>query len=400
MRRLALVELNFCVPEDPRVWRFATAARDAGWDVSVVCPALRGHVAGRELVEDIDVHYFPASEGSGLVSTIAEAVLHTVRAHRIVARLGLGAGDVVQVCNPPDTMPLMLRRLRRRGVRTVFDQHDVAPLLAASKAAHRPLAFLHAALERATVRNADVVMTAGAAQADRLRRRYGADAVVVRTAAADTNVRHVPRAAPSVVGYVGVLGSQDGVDRLVDAAALLRDARPDLRVRIAGDGSELPALRAQVETLGLNDVVELCGWVPADQLDDFLGSVDVTVVPDPVTDFNASCPMIKVSHALALGLPVVLTPLRENVTIVGDDGKVAAGDSPAQLAAALAECLDSPVADRSRLRDGLRARYDDLLAWPVNETTYLSVLSGEPFGGLAIAATAGAGELSVRRRAG
>jgi glycosyltransferase involved in cell wall biosynthesis len=392
MSRLALVELNFCVPEDPRVWRFATAARDAGWDVTVVCPALRGHRVGRAVVDGVTVHFFAAAEGSGLVSTVAEALLHTVRAHRLVLRLGLGHGDVVQVCNPPDTMPLLLRTLRRRGVRTVFDQHDVAPLLAAVKPAHRPLARLHAWLEQATVRAADVVVTAGAAQAQRLRERYAVDPVVVRTAARDTSLRHLPRARPSVVGYVGVLGSQDGVDRLVDAAALLRSSRPDLRVRIAGDGSELGPLRAKVAALGLDDIVELCGWVPAEQLEQFLCGVDVLVVPDPVTAFNASCPMVKVSHALAVGLPVVLTPLAENAAIVGEHGIVADGDDPAALAAAVGRCLDLPAEDRAALGVALRGRYDAVLGWPVNRTAYLSVLSDEPVRRLRVAPPAAAPE--------
>ncbi|HET7530027.1 MAG TPA: glycosyltransferase [Mycobacteriales bacterium] len=390
MPRLALVELNFCVPEDPRVWRFATAARDAGWDVTVVCPALRGHAPGRQVVDDITVRYFKAAEGSGFLSTVAEAVLHTTRASRIVSALHLGDGDVVQVCNPPDTMPWLLRRLRRRGVRTVYDQHDVAPLLAASKPAHRPLAPLHALLERLTVRHADAVITAGSAQAQRLRRRYGVEPVVVRTAARDTSVRHLPRAEPSTVGYVGVLGSQDGVDRLVDAAAALRATRPGLRVRIAGDGTELPALREQVATQGLADVVELCGWVPAGELEDFLVSVDVLVVPDPVTAFNASCPMVKVSHALAVGLPVVLTPLDENVAIVGEHGVLATGDQPAEIADAIDRCLATTTEHRAVSGRALRARYDALLGWPVNEPAYLSALSGKPAVALDVAAPAAA----------
>ena len=374
-RRLVIVVLNFPAPEDRRVWALATAAARGGWSVTVISPALRGHRPGRGEQDGIRLRWYPAFEGSGALGAVAEAGLGTLRAWRLVRDEQLGPGDVVHVCTPPDSLAGMLRGQARRGVGTVYDQHDVVPLLAATKAGHSRIVPVYDALERATVRASSAVITAGQVQADRIEERYGVRAAVVRTAAPLLAAPHEPPAEARVLGYLGVLGEQDGVDRLVRAASLLRDrGHDDFRVRVAGDGPELPRLRALVAELGLGDVVELCGWLQEAQLEGFLAGVHGFVVPDPVTDFNHSCPMLKVSHALGAGLPVVLTPLRENLAITGGAGFVAEGDSPTQLAGAIEDWLRSSAAERRAQGQALRRRWEDELRPGRHMERYLEVL--------------------------
>ena len=353
-----MVVLNFPAPEDRRVWALATAAQRAGWDVTVVSPALRGHRPGRGSQDGVALRWFRAFEGAGAVGAAAEALASTLGASRAVLSERLGPGDVVHVCTPPDSLAPLLRRHARRGVGTLYDQHDVVPLLAAGKAGHRRILPLYQAMEHATVRASSAVVTAGQVQAERLAELYGVQPIVVRTAAPLLLAPHEPPQHAAVLGYLGVLGEQDGVDRLVRAAALLRDrGRAQLRVRIAGDGPELPRLRALVVELDLDGVVELCGWLQEAQLEGFLDTVHGFVVPDPVTDFNHSCPMLKVSHALGAGLPVVLTPLRENLALTGGAGFVAAGDTPEQLAEAMDRWLDSTADTRREQGQQLRERW-------------------------------------------
>jgi glycosyltransferase involved in cell wall biosynthesis len=227
-------------------------------------------------------------------------------------------------------------------------------------------------MERATVRAASAVVTAGQVQADRLAARYGVTPTVVRTAAPLLGSPHEPPERATVLGYLGVLGEQDGVDRLVRAAGLLRDR--GLTVRIAGDGPELPRLRALVAELGLTGTVELCGWLQESQLEEFLAGVHGFVVPDPVNDFNDSCPMLKVSHALGAGLPVVMTPLKENLALTGGAGFVAAGDTPEQLAGAIGQWLASDVATRSAQGEALRERWRQELDPAHHMSRYVAAL--------------------------
>ena len=193
--RLVIVVLNFPAPEDRRVWALATAARDAGWSVDVISPALRGHRPGRGEQDGIGLQWFRPVERLG---GVGEAVVGTAAAARAVRARKLGRGDVLHVCTPPDSHGPLLAAHKRRGVGTLYDQHDVVPLLAAEKAGHRRIRRLYDALERATVRASTVVVTAGRVQADRLRELYGTEAVVVRTAAPLLGRAHDPPERASV----------------------------------------------------------------------------------------------------------------------------------------------------------------------------------------------------------
>lgn len=372
--------LNFPAPEDRRVWTLATAAQRAGTRVTVVSPALRGHRPGRGEQDGVALRWFAAVEGRGAVGAVLEAAQVTAAATLAVLRERPGPGDVVHVCTPPDTLAPLLRLLRRRGVGTLYDQHDVVPLLAADKPAHRRLVPAYEAMERATVRAADSVVTAGQVQADRLTTLYAVAPSVVRTAAPLAVGSHVAPQRANLLGYLGVLGEQDGVDRLVRAVPLLPG---DVTVEVAGDGPELARLQALAVELGVADRVRFLGWLDATDLDGFVDRVHGLVVPDPVTPFNDSCPMLKVSHALAAGVPVVLTPLRENLALTGGLGFVAAGDEPAELADAIAAWAASDAAERAAQGERLRDRWRSELEPTPHLARYVEAVAHASSAGLA-----------------
>lgn len=381
-----IVVFNLPVPDDHRVWAQACTLRDAGLAVTVVCPAIRGAEPGRRRVDGVDVHCFRSFEGEGRAATVLEGAWTTLAAawaaKRALARLH--GPSSLQVCNPPDLSFRLLRWARRRGVRTVYDQHDVVPLLAAARPAFRSLAAFFEACERRTVEAADVVLTPSVEQAQRLRALYGRDAVVVRTAAvaespADSasGTSASPPNEPTVLGYLGVIGEQDGVVDLIDAVHALRTrGRTDFRVEVAGDGPALPAVQARVTELGLGDLVQLRGWVGRDEIDAFLKGIDAMVVPDPDSEFNHHCAMNKVTHAMARGIPVVLRPLRENARLAGQDGYLARDLTPAAFADAIEQLLDAPPAERAQVGTRLRAAFDSDLSWTAHGPRYLSAVLG------------------------
>src|SRR5205085_4605858 len=133
-------------------------------------------------------------------------------------------------------------------------------------------------------------------------------------------------------------------------------------------------LRSLVAELRLGDVVELCGWLQEAELEGFLAGVHGFVVPDPVTDFNDSCPMLKVSHALGAGLPVVMTPLKENLALTGGAGFVAAGDTPADLADAIGAWAASDRATRLAQGEALRDRWRSELDPAMHMARYVAAL--------------------------
>ncbi|HEX4790889.1 MAG TPA: glycosyltransferase [Actinospica sp.] len=388
-----IVVFNLPVPDDHRVWAQACALRDAGLRVCVVCPSIRDAAPGRRRIEGIDVHCFRSFEGEGRVATVLEGAWTTFAAGRAAKRelVRIDGRRTLQVCNPPDLSFRLLRWARRRGVRTVYDQHDVVPLLAAARPSFRRLVAFFLACERRTVEAADAVLTPSSEQAARLSARYGRDAVVVRTAAVSepeegqraepdatgpgvAEAESVPAVEPTVLGYLGVIGEQDGVVDLVDAVQALRAAgRTGFRVEVAGDGPALPSVRARVAELGLGEVVQLRGWVGRDRIDAFLKGVDAMLVPDPESEFNHHCAMNKVTHAMARGIPVVLRPLRENARLTGRDGFLAGDMSLAAFVAAIERLLAATPAERAATGARLRAAFEAELSWTISGPRYLAV---------------------------
>jgi glycosyltransferase involved in cell wall biosynthesis len=405
-----IVVFNLPVPDDHRVWAQARTLHEAGLRVCVVCPAIRGAAAGRRRIDGIDVRYFRSFEGEGRAATVLEGAWTTFAAAH-AAKRALAALDgprALQVCNPPDLSFRLLNWARRRGVRTVYDQHDVVPLLAAARPSFRRLAGFFLACERRTVEAADAVLTPSGEQAARLHTLYGRDAVVVRTAAVseaaapaaesasaaspvaspvaspaaepgssgqrESGLEGAAGSEPTVLGYLGVIGEQDGVVDLVDAVQALRVAgRTGFRVEVAGDGPALPSVRVRMAELGLGDLIQLRGWVGRGEIDAFLKGIDAMIVPDPESEFNHHCAMNKVTHAMARGIPVVLRPLRENARLAGRDGIVARDMTMPAFVEAIERLLDASPAERAAVGARLRAAFEADLSWDSSGPRYLSV---------------------------
>lgn len=375
-----IVVLNLPVPDDHRVWAQAQTLKAAGARVAVVCPAIRDAQPGTRDVDGITVTYFRSFEGKGKLGTVVEGLWTTFISSRGARRALSGMSGAparsIQVCNPPDSLYRLLRWARRRGVKTIYDQHDVVPVLAASKPSFRRLEGIFLSFERRTVEAADEILTPSEEQVARLQKVYGRTATVVRTAAvpAEGGPRQArATGAETVIGYLGVIGEQDGLGDLVEAVNELRSrGTTGFRVEIAGDGPALPGIRRRVDELGLGDLITLRGWVGRREVSAFLDGIDVMVVPDPDIEFNHYCAMNKVTHAMARGIPVVLRPLRENARVAGDGGILAADMSLPAFVDAIAAFLQMPADERSAHGAQLYEDFEKRLSWDGSSPGYLA----------------------------
>ena len=94
-----------------------------------------------------------------------------------------------------------------------------------------------------------------------------------------SRVRLARDGAPLLLA-VGRLVEKKGFDRLVEACALLRDRGVAFRCAIVGeDGSAGPALRAQVEALGLGEHVQLHAAVAQDRLREIYRDASAFALP-------------------------------------------------------------------------------------------------------------------------
>lgn len=116
-----------------------------------------------------------------------------------------------------------------------------------------------------------------------------------------------------MVGYVGVIGKQEGIPYLLKAAAHIRKElqRDDICYGIVGGGTSLEEMKALSSRLGLDDIVTFTGRAPDEVMLDYLNTADICVNPDEYNPMNDKSTMNKVLEYMALGKPIVQFDLTE-----------------------------------------------------------------------------------------
>jgi glycosyltransferase involved in cell wall biosynthesis len=358
------------------VWQEALALRAHGYEVSIICPKGRGYEKSYELLDGVHIHRHPlAIEADSALGYGVEYSLSLVMEFALAVRIALTRGfDVIHGCNPPDTIFLIARFFKLFGKRFIFDHHDINPELYEAKFGRRDVWYrLLCRLERWTFAAADVSIATNESYRKIAIERGGMAperVFVVRSGADLSRVRLVqPRAELRrgrryLVGYVGVIGKQEGLDLLLESIAFLRGelARDDIQFAIIGDGTELPALRELSRRLEVDSCVEFTGRVPDEELWTILSTADVCVNPDRANAMNDKSTMNKILEYMALGKPIVQFDLMEGRHSAGDASLYAQANDARDLALKLCELLDDPVR-RQRMGEFGRQRIESELAW-------------------------------------
>jgi glycosyltransferase involved in cell wall biosynthesis len=172
------------------------------------------------------------------------------------------------------------------------------------------------------------------------------------------------RGREHLVLWLGMMSTQEGLERLVEAAdeVVRRRGREDVHFAVVGPGDAREALRREVDARGLSAYVELTGGVDDDLVRAYVSTADVCVGVDPRNPMNDRAAMRKILEYLAVGKPVVQFPLTEMQRLCGSASVYARDGDPVDLAARICELLDDERL-RLRLGDAGRARVRPLL-WP------------------------------------
>ncbi|HYE35021.1 glycosyltransferase family 4 protein [Methylocaldum sp.] len=378
---LIVVE-NLPVPLDRRVWQEATALRDAGWQVTVICPATEKYPEREAVIDGIRVYRHPLPlEAKGALGFLLEygaALFHETRlAFKAFRRHGF---DIVHICNPPDLLFLVALPYKALGRPLIFDHHDICPELYESKFKKRgPMHTLLRIFERLTFRFADVVVSANETFKELAVKRGGKhpDDVFTVYSIPDLNkFKRVPTSEAKntiTVGYVGVVGAQDGVDNLIRAVAALRNESgvPGFTCKIVGDGPELPTLKALAQSLGVADICRFTGFLSGESFLAALSSFDIGIIPDPFDIYNDKISMNKVFEYSALGVPIVAFELAETKRLLGNAARYAPDHTPEGLTSAVGALLKDESLRRNYAERALeRARIH--FHWPDQVATLLA----------------------------
>jgi len=389
-KHVLVIVQNLPVPLDRRVWLECQALRANGYDVSVICPKGPGD-PDRQLIDGVHIYkYRPAPEANGLLGFAIEFAYSWMRTALLsVTVWRRHPFDVIQACNPPDTYWLLARFWRLRGVRFVFDQHDLNPELFISRFGEpegrgKQLQFNGLLwLESMTYRTAQQVISTNESYkriAIERGHRRPEDVTVVRSGPDTNTMRPIypatepPADAPQLLAYLGIMGPQDGVDTILKVMDELIHGRgrTDVRAVLMGFGDCLEDLKAEAKRLNLGDSVTFTGRVTLPTISDWLSRSSIGLCPDLRTPLNDVSTMNKTMEYMAYALPSVAFDLVETRVSGGESVVYVPSGDIGAFTDAVVRLLDDP---ELRADLGVRARHRvvDQLDWRPQSRAYVGV---------------------------
>jgi glycosyltransferase involved in cell wall biosynthesis len=394
-RRVLILVENLPSPFDRRVWQEACALRDAGYTVSIICPTGRGCEEKFAAIDGIHIwRYDLPNEADGALGYALEYSAALFWTFLLSVRVLFGRGfDVIHACNPPDLFFLIGGFYKLFGKKFLFDHHDANPELYVAKFGRKDLFYrLMLAVERMTFKTADVSIATNHSYRRIALERGGmpSDKVyVVRSGPSLERLKIVPaqpelkKGRKFMVGYVGVMGRQEGIDYLLQAARhIVYDlGRADVHFGLVGGGTSLEEMKALARELGVEDYVTFTGRVPDAELLAVLNTADVCVNPDIATEMNDISTMNKIMEYMALGKAIVQFDLAEGRYSAQSASLYAARNDAVDFGNKIVELLDNPQLRREMGEFG-RRRVVDELEWrhevPKLLAAYESLWAGKP----------------------
>lgn len=392
-RILILVE-NLPVPFDRRVWMEATTLRQAGYGVSVICP--QGQYPARfEVLDGISIYRYPLPSRNSIAGHLLEYGRALAMTAGLTLRVWWREGfDVIQSANPPDFFFLIAAVFKLFGKKFVFDHHDLMPEICETRWTGWKRTVTRTVClwaERQTFRTADrviatnesyreVALTRGRVSPERV--------VVVRSGPRVNRFRAVParpelkNGKPFLVGYLGVMGPNDGLEYLLQSIAhIVHDLhRSDIQFVCVGGGDLQAKLMAMSQQMRLDEFVRFTGRIPDDEVIGLLSTADLCVAPDPKDALNDVSTMNKIVEYMALGKALVAFDLREARVSAGDAAVYATPNDHVAFAQRIVELLAAPERRQAMGAAG-RQRFESVLAWEHQQKNLLQLyrdLVGEP----------------------
>jgi glycosyltransferase involved in cell wall biosynthesis len=325
VRRILMLVENLPSPFDRRVWQEATTLHQAGYAVSIICPTGHGYERRHEVLEGIHIYrYRLPVEATGAAGYAIEYGIALAMTFVLSFRVLLTRGfDVIHACNPPDLFFIIGAFFKLFGKKFLFDHHDLCPELYEAKFGRRGFFYkLLLLFERLTFRTADVsIATNESYRRIAIHRGHmpPGRVFVVRSGPSLERMKILPPdltlkcGRRYLVGYVGVMGAQEGIDHLLQAVQHIVQVkgRTDVHFGLVGGGTSLAELQQLAVELGIAPFVTFTGRIPDAGMLAMLNTADICVNPDVANDMNDKSTMNKIMEYMALGKPIVQFDLVE-----------------------------------------------------------------------------------------
>lgn len=374
-RKVLIIVENGPYPPDTRVRNEALALYEQGHEVTVLCPRDEGYSRFHEVIDGIRVYRHPQiKQGGTRMGYLWEYGFALFWEFLFTWWIYLRHGfHVVQGCNPPDDIFLIALPFKLLGVKYIFDHHDANPELYISKYGKRGFLYkILLGLEKLSYRSSDVVIATNASYKELAIARGGLSpehVFIVRNGPGESFRALPPNPAlkygkPYLVGYVGNMDVQDGLDTLIDVAAHVKNlGRRDVHFTCVGGGPQLAELQRMVKDKNLEEMINFTGRVPDEELLGILSTADVCANPDKPCQMNDISTMIKIMEYMALGKPIVQFDSKEGRFSAQEASLYATTENKVHdFADKILWLLDKPE-ERRKMGEYGRDRIEKELAW-------------------------------------
>jgi glycosyltransferase involved in cell wall biosynthesis len=322
-KHILIVVENLPVPFDRRVWQEANTLKEAGADISIICPMMKGYTTKYEVINEIEIYRHPLPlEASGALGYLLEygtaIFFELFLSIKIFTKKRF---HVIHGCNPPDLIFITALFFKIFGVKYVFDHHDINPELYIAKYEKKGFFYkLMLLFEKLTfkVANYSIATNDSYKEIAINRGKMNPEKVeVIRSGPKLDRLKILPtnelhkKGRKYLIGYVGVIGEQEGIDLLLNSMKIIVSERKDIQLAIVGGGTYVEELKKLCTDLNLDDYVDFYGRVSDEILIDVLNTADVCVNPDKPTEMNNLSTMNKIMEYMALKKPIIQFDLKE-----------------------------------------------------------------------------------------
>jgi glycosyltransferase involved in cell wall biosynthesis len=328
---LFIVE-NSLVPLDVRVWSEALAAREWGYEVTVLCPKGMGYNESFEILDGVNVYrhpWFLAERKSGYLTEYITALFwEMIFCLRIYIKKPF---HIIHGANPPDHLFLVAVLFKLFGVKYVFDHHDLSPESYVAKFGRKDYLYkILRFMEKINFKAADIVVSTNESYKAVAIERGGKTARNVYVVRNGPQLDRIFFPPPNqkwksgfayLVAYIGVIGIQDQLDvllRIVDCVVNHRKVH-EIKFIVIGDGSEWDQTVRLAEAMNLSKYVEFTGFIPyGRELFEIFATADVCVNPEFKNPYTDKSTMIKIMEYMSFGKPVIQFDHKEGRVTAGE----------------------------------------------------------------------------------
>jgi len=382
-KHILIIIENLPAPFDRRVWQEATTLSENGAKVSIICPKMIGYDKSYELIDDIEIYRHPLREGKGafgyLVEYIQAVFWEFLLSFKIYFKKKF---HVIHGCNPPDLIFLTALLFKPFGVKYIFDHHDINPELYISKFEKKCIFYsLMLLLEKLTFKTAyysiatnesykKIAISRGGMKEDKV--------WVVRSGPKLDRLRIIPavnelkKEKKYLIGYIGVIGEQEGLDLLLESAVYILSKRDDVHFGIVGGGTHLDEIKKLCFKMGLSNNFDFYGRVDDKKMLEVLNTADVCVNPDKPTAMNNLSTMNKIMEYMALKKPIVQYTLKEGLFSAKEASLYAKNTDPIDFAEKIIQLLDDESL-RAKMGNFGYNRVKNELSWEFESKKLINV---------------------------